>query len=1421
MLDSPPLFARRLLVAAIALLLGALNACGDDTPEAQLLSEGSGTANAAPLWPLAEGRVWGPDARPLLAGHRQTSEGRVLSVDLNLVLGDPRYTAKRTLELLQAKNGDLIGLEPHGPRYLLVPRTVRVGKKWRVVVPFPNHAFSAVTALHSDIVYGDGAWTMEVTSRDVEEGPWGKRIVWTIAIVGPQVPHTLAPGEDDKVVNHKGAYGMEFDYPLAKVPKWGNTLKFVEGVGPTVLCAGPLGERLRSAGPPTPAAAGAGWSTGGGGTPAHLLPPPLPEPLAGASPQPAPTLAMKALGQGPLDVPFDGVFYPGTARHTGADAERAAGFADEILLFGTRFSPNGWHDPNGQLITDWQGGPVTVQLAIDAKTMALAPLAKLAPEVTTPLPGQVPEAHPFVLPDGQRWRRQDGQVGDAYAAGGVLRHAITAEAPLLREGRLLALSCGFEKAVFAQPTTRGAGRLAGCALYAFENPDQVTTVAWQGAKNEYAINAFQVWRHAVAPPPFLGSLPPTLTDEQGSAQARRSELPFARAWGDQLAYVSIDAPATASQGAPTVGAQWMDLAGNVQRRELLQLWHPALSTRAETQVATDVTPQGELHVVHLHPDGLEVELRGRLALPAGHRAIHAIEVSPGRFVVLTEANPEGAAGKPIQAPYDSNISMFGVQPALSVHGQRLYAFAVEAPLPAKRVIARSWLLRRPTVGAAGHLLRICVPPAPAAAPAAAVTVDRLWIAGRTVDLPAANDSDGCRYAAANAAEIAGSALAEGTPVAVHVVGHGWVEHRLPPLAAPMPSAAPWGPLPGGWRRSAGALTAPLGAEVLPAPLRVPGLHPGCMASNWVLYSHCLLHVAGNAAGLPDPAGRGLFVQALGPQATQAGPLSLCPQGGCLDPLALATAPAGYNPTESTWVLLGARAVTPLWASSLGQAKLPDGSPAMPALPAPVSLAPFPWIGDAKKRQGSRVVGPIPGPGGSRWWSAGPPIAAWVREAKGKLRSGPLPAGSDALWSVDDERIFWEPGLITTEAATLATGNCAPEPEQCNGADDDCDGAIDESEPTHKLCDDSHGANTCVAGVCALGKCTAGHADCNADTVDGCETALGSPTNCLACGDACPSYGASNCAADGCTKALLAGVGYYGQRPWRRFANGDVLDGLNAQAGGAAVLAGGPTHVCTLSAQGSLTCTCLASGGDDCSGATLAPASLPVLDRLWAGDRSTCVRVASSGAVWCWGKVAQEASLGVEQYSPREFPALNGASAIAFGGLQAQGAYAQVASKVVNFGAKAVGASIHSYVAELTGLPPVAAVYAGSGYALFATQEGFYGLGALGQFPALGGPSKLVWSTPERAPALDGALAIVTGFENVPCKVEPNRVRCAVKPGSPWLKTLYPFDGPAAIIENFLDIPGAFQQGVGLANTLCLVRNDISATVLCRGGATFP
>jgi hypothetical protein len=55
---------------------------------------------------------------------------------------------------------------------------------------------------------------------------------------------------------------------------------------------------------------------------------------------------------------------------------------------------------------------------------------------------------------------------------------------------------------------------------------------------------------------------------------------------------------------------------------------------------------------------------------------------------------------------------------------------------------------------------------------------------------------------------------------------------------------------------------------------------------------------------------------------------------------------------------------------------------------------------------------------------------------------------------------------------------------------------------------------CIGKVCQLGTCAAGYADCTVET--GCETKLGTTSNCLACADACNNdHGTAACVTQGC------------------------------------------------------------------------------------------------------------------------------------------------------------------------------------------------------------------------------------------------------------------------------------------------------------------
>lgn len=63
--------------------------------------------------------------------------------------------------------------------------------------------------------------------------------------------------------------------------------------------------------------------------------------------------------------------------------------------------------------------------------------------------------------------------------------------------------------------------------------------------------------------------------------------------------------------------------------------------------------------------------------------------------------------------------------------------------------------------------------------------------------------------------------------------------------------------------------------------------------------------------------------------------------------------------------------------------------------------------------------------------------------------------------------------------------------------------------------------TCSGALCRLGQCFAGFADCNSVPDDGCETDLGLPASCGACGRACP--GGDFCALGRCCAGLPAGT----------------------------------------------------------------------------------------------------------------------------------------------------------------------------------------------------------------------------------------------------------------------------------------------------------
>ena len=93
-----------------------------------------------------------------------------------------------------------------------------------------------------------------------------------------------------------------------------------------------------------------------------------------------------------------------------------------------------------------------------------------------------------------------------------------------------------------------------------------------------------------------------------------------------------------------------------------------------------------------------------------------------------------------------------------------------------------------------------------------------------------------------------------------------------------------------------------------------------------------------------------------------------------------------------------------------------------------------------------------------------------------------------------------------------TGEVTPSDEACDGLDNDCDRVVDNGFDLQNdaancgscgaVCNVPNATAGCAGGHCTITVCDAGYANCTPSVMDGCETQLGTVTNCGACGDVC-------------------------------------------------------------------------------------------------------------------------------------------------------------------------------------------------------------------------------------------------------------------------------------------------------------------------------
>lgn len=250
--------------------------------------------------------------------------------------------------------------------------------------------------------------------------------------------------------------------------------------------------------------------------------------------------------------------------------------------------------------------------------------------------------------------------------------------------------------------------------------------------------------------------------------------------------------------------------------------------------------------------------------------------------------------------------------------------------------------------------------------------------------------------------------------------------------------------------------------------------------------------------------------------------------------------------------------------------------------------------------------------------------------------GPDP--SDAGWQPD--------ARLPIDAPADATG-CGD--ERCNGADDDCDGVVDESSDGD--CYAPGGTGHCWSGGCAL-ECDAGRADCDADLANGCEVDLSSDRHhCGECAVACAEHwfcreGA--CEQDvvidvdpalsthACLVVASGAVHCWGrnehglistERPGEIFTTPMVVEAVPR----ARAVEVGDSHACVIALDGVVHCWGSNLGGRLGQGhggalAGVVPVSLPLPAESLVADVAYTCALLSDGSAWCFGVAIDGSSL---------------------------------------------------------------------------------------------------------------------------------------------------------------------------------------------------
>ena len=174
---------------------------------------------------------------------------------------------------------------------------------------------------------------------------------------------------------------------------------------------------------------------------------------------------------------------------------------------------------------------------------------------------------------------------------------------------------------------------------------------------------------------------------------------------------------------------------------------------------------------------------------------------------------------------------------------------------------------------------------------------------------------------------------------------------------------------------------------------------------------------------------------------------------------------------------------------------------------------------------------------TNWWTEGDPPDTADTTTGGKAGSttddldDSGPAGPPDLGScsgpadcvIDNTTCYLPQGVCSggmCDFEAKAAGSACDDGDPCTELDA-CDG-FGFCDGTPKQCV----GGECVMGQCTVAECDEGTADCNDDPADGCETLLGTNSDCGGCGESCNAgdNASGSCAGNSCEFSCNAGFG---------------------------------------------------------------------------------------------------------------------------------------------------------------------------------------------------------------------------------------------------------------------------------------------------------